>query len=329
MSGDAIELVDRVSLTSLWGGVPKRGDLLGLLELDPDGEGAAYLGRRAREMARVVAGNRGRIWAAIGIDYRPCSMNCQFCSFGEAWSLIEEPRVLTDREVIKAAENFSSKGASWIVLRTTQSFEVDRLYRLATAIRRGVPGPYELVVNTGEFDQTIAKHMFDAGINMIYHTIRLGEGKTTPFDPAVRARTLDAVRASPLKLAYLIEPVGIEHSNEEILDSYDACTSYSSTLSGAMARVNVKGTPFGDMKPVSESRMAQIIAVTRLAGGHRTPNICVHPPSMKALEWGANVLVVEEGAVPRERTRCQSSWREFNIAEAKIMFLEAGYEIGP
>ncbi|MFQ9868548.1 MAG: hypothetical protein ACLRWP_17535 [Bilophila wadsworthia] len=44
---------------------------------------------------------------AIGIDCRPCSMNCGFCAFGEKWGLITEPHEWSDEAIIKAARAFS------------------------------------------------------------------------------------------------------------------------------------------------------------------------------------------------------------------------------
>lgn len=80
-------------------------------------------------------------------------------------------------------------------------------------------------------------------------------------------------------------------------------------LSGAMARINVKGTPFESHAPLPDLRLAQIVAITRICGGVNVPDICVHPPRKEALEWGANVVVVETGAVPRNDAECSASGR--------------------
>lgn len=47
----------------------------------------------------------------------------------------------------------------------------------------------------------------------------------------------------------------------------------------------------------------------------------------KQLQWGANVLVVEKGAIPRSETNCCDAWKGFNIEDAKEMFKTAGYSI--
>lgn len=117
----------------------------------------------------------------------------------------------------------------------------------------------------------------------------------------------------------------MEHSNEEIADIFLQGMEYGAILSGAMARVPLPGTPFSGSGQLSERRHAQIVAVTRLAAGHHAPDICVHPPSRVAMEWGANVVVVETGAVPRDTGNCECEWNGFDMATARDYFKNAGY----
>ena len=165
--------------------------------------------------------------------------------------------------------------------------------RAGEKVREAVPGNYGLVVNTGEFGPLEARAMIASGIDVVYHSLRLGEGQTTCFRPEERKATLAAVRDSDLKLAHLVEPVGPEHTDDEIADVLMAALSNGAALSGAMARINVKGTPFESHDPLPDLRLAQIVAITRICGGVNVPDICVHPPRKEALEWGANVVVVE------------------------------------
>lgn len=153
------------------------------------------------------------------------------------------------------------------------------------------------------------------------------EGADTPFDPASRINTLEKIAASSLDLAYLTEPVGTEHTSEEIADSILSSIQVGAKLSGAMARVPVPGTPLYDNGQISEERLAQIIAVSRIAGGYNTPDICAHPPSKLAVEFGANVLVAETGTVPRDDKVMTEDWNGYSIELEKQWFKEAGYEL--
>ena len=208
-------------------------------------------------------------------------MNCGFCAFGEKWGLIAEPHEWDDEAVIKAARAFVDEGASWVTLRTTEFYGLNRLCALAKKVRGAVPGDYGLVVNTGEFGPVEAQAMPASGIDVVYHSLRLGEGRATCFRPEDRKATLAAVRDSDLKLAHLVEPVGPEHTDEEIADVLMEALSNGAALSGAMARINVKGTPFESHAPPPDRRLAQIVAITRICGGVNVPDICVHPPCGK------------------------------------------------
>ncbi len=327
MNEEIVRLIDSVKSRALAGETADRSTLVRLLSLDPDSPEVEYMGRAAREVAREVAGNRGKIWAAIGVDYCPCMMNCNFCSFGAQWGVINEANEWDEEKIIRAARRFVAGGASWVTLRTTQFYGVERLMALVRRIRSEVPGSYEIVVNTGEFDLPIAESLKASGADVVYHALRLGEGRDTAFDPRDRLATLDAVRRSPLRLASLVEPVGVEHTPEEMADVFLTNLQYGASLSGSMARVNIPGTPFGCCEALPERRLAQVVAVTRLGGGRQTPDICVHPPSLLALEWGANLVVVETGAIPRGEDENEADWQGFGPEEAKALFAEAGYEV--
>ena len=117
---DIHTFIKELRVRALSGAPVSREDILRLLAIPPDSEEAAFLGRTARELARIVAGNEGRVWSAIGIDCRPCPMNCEFCAFGEKWGLIAEPHEWSDAEIVDAALAFVGAGASWVTLRTTE-----------------------------------------------------------------------------------------------------------------------------------------------------------------------------------------------------------------
>ena len=79
---------------------------------------------------------------------------------------------------------------------------------------------------------------------------------------------------------------------------------------------------------VSDERMAQIIAVTRLACGACVPDICIHPGTQLAMEFGANVTVVETGAIPRDTCCCSGGkWNQFDTVRARELFEAAGYTV--
>lgn len=319
--------IDHLEAKVLRGAQGSREDVLRLLALTPDSDDVQYLGQAARRVAAVAAHNTGRVWSAIGLDCRPCPKNCTFCSFGAKWGLVREEKELSAGEVIAIARRLVREGAAWVTLRTTEYYGFDRVCKMARQIRDAVPGDYGLVVNTGQMGEEEVAAMQAAGIGVVYHSLRLGEGKCTCFSPQERLVTLRAVSASPLRLAHLVEPVGPEHTDEELAHVFMTALENGASLSGVMARVNVPGTPGASSAELPEARLAQIAAITRLCGGLRVPDICVHPVSRQAVAWGANVVVVEEGAVPRNETFCADVWRGFDVPQAQALFREAGYTL--
>ena len=172
---------------------------------------------------------------------------------------------------------------------------------------------------------TISNLMVESGVNGVYHACRLREGIDTPFDPWDRKNTMNNVRRSGLKLISLVEPIGVEHTNEEIADNFLEILKCEAVISGAMARIPVPGTPLGEIEKISDSRLAQIIAVLRLAGGSVVKDICVHPATLEALKSGANIMVVETGAIPRDVNCEADSWHGMDMEKARSLLEEAGY----
>ncbi len=321
MSGK--ELVDSAKTKALKGERLSRGEIISLLSLA--GEYAAYLGSAAREVAAAITNNRYYLWGAIGLDYKPCEMNCDFCSLGKEWGLVKNEYELPEDEVICRVRDYSLDGIRWVVLRTTEFYSIDALCALIGKVKRLVPGAYELGLNIGEIDASAAAKLSSAGCDFIYHSLRLGEGRQTRFEPQIRLNTLHAVRDSAMNLVFLAEPIGTEHTNEEIADIICTVLECKTKVSGAMARIPVTGTPLGDTPQISDDRMAHIIAVTRLACADIVEDICVHPASEKAFAFGANVTVIESGAIPRDGGRWETPWKGFTCKNAKEWFENQNY----
>ena len=149
----------------------------------------------------------------------------------------------------------------------------------------------------------------------------------TPFNPAERIATMKNVSASGMTLVSLVEPLGCEHTDEEIADSFLNAAACGAKICGAMARFPVEGTPFGSSPMISGPRLAHVVAALRLSGGSAVRDICVHKATPEALESGANVMVVESGAIPRDSDFSEKDWAGVDMARAREMLAAAGYEI--
>lgn len=320
-------LADMALRRCLRGEALEREALLELLAVPPASDEALYLRHAAHKAALALDGGRAYLWGALGLDYTPCPMNCAFCSLGEAWKLIDAPRSYTEMEIIAHARAYVAAGARFVVLRTTQFYDLDALCGMLAAIRKAVPGGYEIILNTGEFDADAALAVRRAGGSGVYHTIRVREGRDTAFDPDVReAAMLAAVRAG-LRLVALVEPVGPEHADQELADCFLRIMTTGASISGVMARVPVPGTPLGDQPPLSPARLAQLAAIFRLAGGGRLAGVCAHPAALENMTAGANIVVVEKGAIPRDSAPSERDWQAFSAAGAVRLLRRAGYAV--
>ena len=300
-----------------------------VLHEDLQGETLERVFAEADRRTRAYWKNRGRIWTAIGVDSAPCTRNCKFCSHGAAWGVFKEPHELTADEVLRHVRQMIPFQPDWITLRTTQDYGIEKLCVLVREIRKLIPSEIEIVVNTGEFGIEEARQLKDAGVAVVYHTIRLREGCDTGLSIEDRIKTLEAMQKAGLKMAALVEPLGPEHTDVEIVDAAFRLKPFDIKLGGVMARVPIPGTPLYELGQVSEERQTRAIAMTRLIYGTEVDAICIHPPLPAALKAGANTVVVECGAIPRDHDASDAPWRDFDIPAANQLFSEQGFKNVP
>lgn len=328
MQNNILELIQESKRRCLSGAGLDRAAMVRLFDIDPVSDESMMLREAAYAASMHITEGKAFMWGAIGIDNKPCPMNCTFCSLGEKWGLIKEEIEYSDEEIISQVNSYANSGVHYIVLRTTEYYSPNELKKKLKKIREQVPGDYKLILNTGEFGYETACQIYDSGAYGIYHALRLREGIDTSFDPKIRMQTLAAIQRSPLELIHLVEPVGPEHTSEELADTFITAVNYGVKLSGVMARIPVKGTPFGDSKIISDARIAQLTAVYRLAGSMKVKNICVHPASIEAMKSGANVVVIETGVIPRDSDPFSiTEWHHFTADDAKGLLERAGYHI--
>lgn len=296
-----------------------------ILDSRLQGEPLKRLYSLADRKRRRISGNRPHFWTAIGVDSVPCSRNCRFCSHGAAWGAFEKPFELSIKEILRHIERLIPSQPDWITFRTTQDYGIEKICHLSVEARKIIPSEIKIVVNTGEFSFVDAQKMKDAGVQVVYHTIRLREGIDTGISIAEREETLHAIQKADLELAALIEPIGPEHTNRELVETVFRLKSFGLSLSGAMARVPVPGTPLFELGQVDEERIVRVVAMTRLVFGDEVQAICVHPPISKALQTGGNTVVIESGAIPRDSQTSETPWRGFSPLDAKLLFQQNGF----
>jgi len=302
-------------------------DVQRMLAIDPHSEECEYLGSKARELARIRSKNKGNLTVAFGVDYRPCKASCSYCSFGERWGLMDGfDMEMSVEDIIDMIREQMSKGYRRFTLRTTEYYSVERLCALGREIRAKIPGKYNLSVNTGELDAEDLKNLHESGFNGAYHTLHLREGIDTPFKPMLRLRTMNNIKESEMNLSCGIDPIGSEHTDEEIAETLMILRDYNPVSICSMKRINPKGTPVESIPEVDDLRVSQIAAVIRFASGG---NVSAVPPTRKSMEWGANGTSIGTGSNPRDSVHDPSKigdWR-YDLDEVRQMFIDCGYEV--
>jgi len=319
--------VKRVLANALEGRAPSKSECATLLRLAPDSLETAALKATADVVSRRRFDNKGILLAQIGIETAPCPGNCRFCAFGKDHTAFESSQLPLD-EILSRARAFSQDGDLFaLFLMTMHEFKLDRLLTIVERVRGEIPAHTQIVVNVGDFDRVQAGEMRAAGAGGAYHVCRLREGIDSSLDPAVRRKTFEAIRGAGLDFYYCCEPIGPEHSPEELADQMFLGVEFGCLQHAAMRRVFVPGAPLAHRGQITESRLAQVVAVIALAtlGLKETKQIAVHEPNLLGLAAGANTVYAETGANPRDTEADTSGNRGLDIVACRKMLYEAGF----
>ncbi|HOF17483.1 MAG TPA: hypothetical protein PK082_01135 [Phycisphaerae bacterium] len=312
---------------ALGGAAPSRDDCVRLLSFAETSIEAGMIRATGDAVSRKRFRNEAILLGQIGIETFACPANCRFCVFGKGHTQFPETRLTTD-EIVSRAQTFASGGDLYaLFLMTMHEFEMDRLLDVVAAVRAAIPSHTQIVVNIGDFDRVQAGRLRQAGVDGAYHVCRLREGIDSDLTPADRKRTFRAIRDAGMDFYYCCEPIGPEHTPEELADQLLLGVEYGCFQHAAMRRVYLLNSPLAGRGQITELRLAQVVAVVALASMAcpETDNIAVHEPNLIGLTSGANVVYAETGANPRDAATDTSGHRGLDIAGARKMLHEAGF----
>ena len=303
-----------------------RGEALALINGVKVGTKEMYLLMHAADsLTRMTFDNRGEVHAQIGVNIGPCPKNCGFCVFGERHGLAPKPVELSPEEVVKRARTAQKEGANAIYLMTTADYDIDRFLSTGREVRNAIDVKMPLVANIGDFNTEEANELVDAGFTAVYHVVRLREGVDTEVDPEERLRSIAAAKAAGLDISYCVEPIGPEHSSEEIMESMFRGRDLGVAIQATMRRIPIAGTPLFGNGQISEIEQAKVTAVARLAMKDIYA-MGVHEPNAPSLLSGANMIYAETGSNPRDIAEDTREGRGRSVAACKRMLQEAGFK---
>jgi biotin synthase len=155
----------------------------------------------------------------------------------------------------------------------------------------------------------------------------MGEGRATNIAHETRISTVKAARDAGLLIGTCVEPIGPEHSIEEIAEKTIIARDMNPCYSGAMRRISIPRSEMERFGMISEYRMAYFVAVVRLAMGRDVIGNCTHEPNVLGATTGANLFWAEVGTNPRDTEVDTSKGRGSDVKSCIKMFEEADFEM--
>ena len=288
---------------------------------------AALIRWAGQELSLRAADGIAEIHGQIGLNATKCPMDCQFCSFAKSADCRAESFELTREEVVRYAELHLENEVNLILLLCTASYRFDKLLEMAEAVREVIPADMPLLVNADDLTLERARQLKAAGVNGAYHAARMREGIDTRIPVEKRLQTFENLREAGLTLQTCVEPIGPEHTVDELVEATFRCIEAHPQSAGAARRVGVPGTGLFDRGMITEVRNADFVAVYRLVSGLE-PRLNCSANTVMTASAGANLAWVELGLNPRDiMARTEQGGRAIAIETARKTFRAAGWEI--
>lgn len=302
-------------------------ELVHLLSRPPDSAESYLTMAEANRISKELTQGQAEIHAQFALNLAPCPCNCLFCSFAQVNGVFTEEIKLLPGEAVSYARQFEQGGANAIYVMTTAKYDFGYFIEMSQEIRRNIKDETMLIANVG--DQTIenAGKLRDAGYSGVYHALRLREGLDTTLSPEKRRESIRNFQEAGLVVGTCVEPVGPEHTNEELAEMIAFTASVNPAYSGAARRISVPGTKMASLGMINELRMAQIVAVTRLGMPRTVIGNCTHEPCTLGALAGANLFWAELGANPRDIEARTEEGRGDTVEACATLLYESGWEV--
>jgi len=304
-----------------------RDELVYLLSLPPDSADGYRVMAEANRMSKELTDNRAEVHAQLALNLGPCSCNCTFCSFARVNGVFDKETRLEPAEAVAYARRFEEDGANAVFIMTTAAYAFGRFVEISQEIRSNLKPQTTLIANIGDQSLENARRIKDAGFSGVYHALRLREGIDTGLAPEKRKESIRHFQEAGLEVGTCVEPVGPEHTNEELAEMILYTAFLNPAYSGAARRISIPGTQMAEKGMISELRMAQIVAVTRIGMPRTVPGNCTHEPCTLGAVAGANLFWAEAGANPRDVEKKTEEGRGETVLECKNIFAEADWDI--
>lgn len=304
-------------------------EIIELLSLEPTSSEVVTLREEADKLSRKRFFNKSLLLGQIGVETHACPGGCKFCNFSEDF-FADENIAFDGKKIIEKAKNFVANGTiNALFLMTMHDFKGDLLLDTVALLKKELPKSLQIVLNIGDSELSYWRELKSAGATGAYHVLRLREESDTKLKKSARLATIEAIKGADLDWYYCCEPIGSEHSNDELAEAIMLGNTFECYQHAAMARVNFAKSLLGCYAEISKERLAQIVACVALASrdNESLKSIAVHEPDLLSLNSGANSIYAECGANPRDVVLETSQNRAKSVADLQKMLLDANWSL--
>jgi biotin synthase len=300
-------------------------ELVHLLTMAPDCSESYLVMAEANRISKELTGNKAEVHAQLALNLAPCPSNCAFCSFAQKNGVFSKETLLTTEKAVAYARQFERDSANAIFVMTTAHYPFDLFLETSQEIRRNVSPETLLIANVGDQSLTNAHRIREAGYAGVYHALRLREGVDSGLSPESRKESILNFQEAGLNVGTCVEPIGPEHTPTELTDMICFTASFNPSYSGAARRIPIPCTEIAERGTISELRMAQIVAITRLGMPRTVLGNCTHEPCTLGGIAGANLFWAEVGANPRDVRERTEEGRGETVETCCKLFHECGW----
>lgn len=319
--------LDYILKKSQDGNVLSRKELVYLLGLSPDCIETYMVMAEANRVSKEVSNGKAEVQAQFAVNLAPCNCGCLFCSFAKVNSVFNESTQITVEQAISYALQFEVDGANAIFMMSTAQYPFEQFLEISNEVKKSLKPETTLIANVGDQSLKSALRLKDAGFDGVYHALRLREGIDTNLTIDSRKQSIFNFKEAGLEVGTCVEPVGPEHSSEELADMIEFTASFNPAFSGAARRISIPGTKISERGMISELRMAQIVAVTRLGMPRTVKGNCTHEPCSLGAIAGANLFWAEVGANPRDIEEKTEEGRGETVKSCQTIFQESNWDV--
>jgi biotin synthase len=302
-----------------------RDELVHLLSMPPDAPESYLVMAEANRVSKELTGNMAEVHAQLALNLAPCPSNCAFCSFAQKNGIFTAESRLTVEEAVEYVLQFEKDGANAVFVMTTAQYPFSLFLEMSQEIRKNLDPKTVLIANIGDQSLANARKVKEAGYSGVYHALRLREGSDSGLSPEKRKESIRNFQEAGLGVGTCVEPVGPEHTSEELADMILFTASFNPSYSGAARRIPIPGTEIAKRGSISELRMAQVVAITRMGMPGTVIGNCTHEPCTLGGLAGANLFWAEVGANPRDTEEKTEEGRGETVESCRALFRECGW----